>query len=273
MNDVALEEACALEIAACRLSAEKLDGAKLLRAAPDEARGYSIQRRASLHLGDRGFGAIVGYKLGMTNPAQQAQFGISEPLYGVIHAGGLIAEGERFQCPQNARRLGFEPEIVATLADDLPARGAPHDAVSAAAAIGSFHTGIEIVEDRFRDIAATSPWVVVADGVLHRGYALGAGRPDLPDPGALLGELLFDDKVLATGSASTMFGGGPLQAVAWLANKLIAQGSMLASGAIVFCGSVAPVTWLELPPAPRFVRARFPQFHEAVLELAEASSG
>lgn len=259
-------EACVVELVGCRLLPRKLDETGLLAHATSERRGYELQREVAVRLTQEGLGPVVGYKLGMTSAALQAQFGIAEPLFGPIHSGCLVLQDERLDC-SDMRRIGLECEVAVTLGRDLPQRRSPHEAGGLASAIATFHAGIEIVEDRFTDIQSASPWAIVADGVLHRACALGRGTARAPEADAE-GGLWLGETRLGTGRVSNLWGGGPLTAVAWLANKLNAQGTMLRAGDIVFCGSVAPVVWLSGSGTAGTVRASFPQLGDALLWLS-----
>lgn len=258
----------ALEIARCRTSPARLDGVRLSQAVPNEAAGYATQRRVSALLARSGFGPVAGYKIGMTNAALQSQFRITEPLYGAIHDGGKVHRGAALDRHKRTGRFGIECEVAITLSSDLP-DGAPPDQRSLVAAIRSFHVAIEIVQDRFAAIGDTSPWVVIADTVLHHGFSVGDGVATLPAGDHVAGELWIDNERVAFGTSAMMLGGGPVQALTWFANKRARQGLGLRAGDVVLCGSIGPVHWLELEdgqPA-REVRARLADIGEATIEL------
>src|SRR6478672_6201198 len=80
---------------------------------PDLATGYAVQRelRASA-------GPIVGWKLGVTSRAKQAQVGIDSPAYGFLEGVNALDLG----APLDASALiqpRCEPEIVFVLGRDL----------------------------------------------------------------------------------------------------------------------------------------------------------
>jgi 2-keto-4-pentenoate hydratase len=265
MNDLDAE-GCAAHIAARRASGEKLDGHALALHAPDGATGYEMQRRVSELIAGQGGGEVTGYKLGMTSPALQAQFGIDEPLYGPVYAGGHIAERDCLPVLGAPRPIAVECEVAITLALDLGSRDRGHDAASVADAIRTFHVAIEVVENRFVSLEKLSPWIVVADGVLHRGYVLGPGV-ERPHPGLLAGELRLDGAVLSAGKSDTLWRGGPVESLAWLANKLNANGRYLRAGDVVLCGSLGSAAWVTSGPSGSIV-ASIPELGSIELRLA-----
>jgi 2-keto-4-pentenoate hydratase len=259
-------ERCAAVIVACRGTRNTLDGHGLALLTPDEPAGYAVQRLVGARLARNGLGGIAGYKIGMTSPELMARFGLNEPLYGSIHWGGRLEPGATLRCAAGARPLGLECEIAITLAGDLGDRGRPHDAASVGGAIGTFHPAIEIVENRFASLDGVSPWIVVADGVLHHRYVLGPGIAALPPPAALEGELWVGETRLSSGCADMLYGGGPVETLVWLANKLIAQGRHLVARDVVLCGSVGPAAWPTAPLSGR-ARAAFPGLGEVSFVL------
>jgi 2-keto-4-pentenoate hydratase len=237
------DEECASQIAAHRTSAAKLDGHALGRLTPDEAAGYAVQRRVGELLSLNGSGAIAGYKLGMTSPALLAAFGLVEPLYGLMHRGGRLSARDPLLASTAPRALALECEVAITLKSDLGHRATPYDAEAIASAIRSFHVAIEVVENRFASLEGVSPWTIVADGVLHRAYALGPGVETAPG-GVLRGEVRLNGVRLTGGTSDALWHGGPIEALAWLANKLNAGGHQLCAGDIILCGSLGPAAWL-----------------------------
>ena len=80
---------------------------------PDLATGYAVQRV----LRDDA-GPLVGWKLGVTSRAKQAQVGVDSPIYGFLAGANALDIGE----PLDASALiqpRCEPEIVFVLGRDL----------------------------------------------------------------------------------------------------------------------------------------------------------
>jgi 2-keto-4-pentenoate hydratase len=259
-------ESCAAHIAAHRASDIRLDGHALARHTPDEATGYAIQRRAGELIAQDGGGEVTGYKLGMTSPALRAQFGITEPLYGAMHAAGCVANGDRLAVNGAMRPLALECEVALTMARDLETPDRPHDLASVAAAIATFHVAIEVVENRFIGLDQLSPWIIVADGVLHRGYAIGPAVSPSRATGTLAGDLTHNGTVITTGRSDGLWGGGPIEAVTWLASKLNANGHLLRAGDVILCGSLGPAAWLP-PDATGDVVATIPELGSVKFQL------
>ena len=228
--------------------------------------GYEVQRRVGELLTRDGSGGVTGYKVGMTSPALRSQFGISEPLFGLMHAAGHLTDGDGLPVTGVTRPIAVECEVAVTLASDLERREGPHDVGSVTAAVEAFHVAIEIVENRFIGLNGVSPWIVVADSVLHRCYALGPGVEGLRATGVLAGELRLNGTVLTAGRSDTLWRGGPVETLTWLANKLNAQGGHLGAGEVVLCGSLGPAAWLA-PGSTGNIVASIPELGSIGLRL------
>jgi 2-keto-4-pentenoate hydratase len=166
----------------------------------------------------------VGWKLGLISPAKQEQMGIDEPLYGPIHPEMLHADELDLSTFIQPR---MEPELAVVLAADVAA-GA--DEQEAAAALGPFFLGVDVLDSIWDGYRFTLP-EVVADGLSGGGFVLGERIVGF-DPRATL-SLHLDGRQVSSGAVADL--GAPAQRLAWLAERV----GGLRAGQIVFLGSPA----------------------------------
>jgi 2-keto-4-pentenoate hydratase len=187
---------------------------------------------------------VVGRKIGLTNPAVQAQLGVGQPDFGVL----LDTMACAAQAPvDRARTLQpkIEAEIAFVLADDLD--GAMIGPAEVAAATAYVVAALEIVDSRIAD------WDIdivdtVADNASSGLFVLGdrrqgLGHLDLADcvmtmrKGGAGGE---GGDVVSTGTGAACLG-HPLAAVAWLAAAVRDRGNPLRAGEVVLSGALGPM--------------------------------
>jgi 2-keto-4-pentenoate hydratase len=182
--------------------------------------------------------SVVGRKIGLTNPAVQAQLGVDQPDFGTLLATMDCPPG----APIDSGRLlqpRIEAEIAFVLGRDLDAPGAgPADVL---AATDSVAAALEIVDSRIAgwDISIVD---TVADNASSGLFTLG---PDRRPPGDLdLAECpmrLWRDGDEVSGGTGAACLGHPAIAVAWLAATALAYGQPLRAGEIVLSGALGPM--------------------------------
>ena len=189
----------------------------------------------------RGEGRIVkGHKIGLTSKAMQSALNIDEPDSGVLlddmfFADGGLVPSDRFISTRVEAELAFVmnkrltgPDC--TLFDVLNAT----DFVVPALEI--LDTRIERVDPTTK--ATRKIFDTVADNAANAGIVLG-GRPIRPLDADLrwIGALCFRNGQLEeTGLAAGVLN-HPANGIAWLANKIAAQGLALEPGQVVLAGS------------------------------------
>ncbi|GEL20666.1 2-keto-4-pentenoate hydratase [Pseudonocardia asaccharolytica] len=202
----------------------------------DLATGYAVQRELRTAAGP-----LVGWKLGLTSRAKQAQVGVSDPIYGFLAGANALDLGAPLDTG-NLIQPRCEPEIVFMLGRDL---AGPHvtaaDVIAASAGVA---VGIEVIDSRYRDYRFTMA-DVVADNTSAGRFVVGAPVPPAGIDLRLVGVVLErNGEVVATASGAASLG-HPAAAVAWLVRRLAADGEGLHAGEIVFSGGLtaaAPVT-------------------------------
>jgi 2-keto-4-pentenoate hydratase len=176
---------------------------------------------------------LAGWKVGLTAPVIQKQFGMPEPVMGFLLESGHRASGAEFR-HADLIEPGFENELCLTVGTRLEG----HDVAraQARAAITAVQPAFEIIEARgdFRGDLTLS----LTDNCQQRAFVTGPTSP-LPadwEPASTTVEVLINGRRVdyAVGSEET---GHPLGAVAWLAKKLAEFGRRIEPGQRIMSGS------------------------------------
>jgi len=226
-----------------RLSHRRFDG--LPDGPPaDEAEAYAIQRRLHTALGAGGLGPVIGYKIGCTTPVMQHYLGIPSPCGGGVLAAN-VHESPAALRHADFVRPGVECELAVRLARPLPVRATAYRPEDVADAVGDCMAAIELVDDRYLDWRATGTPTLIADDFFQAGIVLGPPAPDWRrhDLAALGGTLRINGAEAGRGTGADVMG-HPFAALAWLANRLAAEGRPLDSGAVVMTGSIVQTCWV-----------------------------
>lgn len=191
----------------------------------------------------------VGWKVGLTSPAIQRQFGFSEPVFGCLLAEGRKASGHVFGASE-LMAPGFEVELCLRMREPLAGEA---DLARVRDAVDLCYPALEIIETRgdFRAQLA----LALADNAQQKAFVLGepvALTPALDLP-ALTARVWLNGAEVASGRGEGVLG-NPLNSVAWLAGKLAEFGRSLAPGDLIMSGSLT--RQFPLAPGDR-VRAEF----------------
>jgi 2-keto-4-pentenoate hydratase len=197
----------------------------------------------------------VGRKIGLTNPAVQAQFGVDRPDFGVLFESMACAQGTPIDAARTLQPK-IEAEIAFVLAEDLT--GAMIGPAEVAAATAYVVAALEIVDSR---IAGWDIGIVdtIADNGSSGLFVLGDRRQELGHldlaecamtlrrvaggsggAGRSSGSGGSGGEVVSTGTGASILG-HPLAAVAWLAAAVRDHGSPLRAGEVVLSGSLGPM--------------------------------
>ncbi|MEO0999876.1 MAG: hypothetical protein AAFW69_04615, partial [Pseudomonadota bacterium] len=209
---------------------------------PDLDTAYSVQDAAWA-----GLGALAGWKIAWNTEAARAKAGVTTSAVGRVLASDRRESGVAIAATDFSDLL-IEPEIIAVLGRDLPARTGGYSAAEAGAAVAHWVPGFELIDRRAN--ALTHAPTAVANSIFNAGFVMGG-------PGAAAPEgrvrVLRDAEVLLEGDATAPE--PPAAAVAFVASTLSARGIGMDAGQIVLCGA-------HLPPAP------IPGPCEMVMEVA-----
>lgn len=208
----------------------------------DVASAYAIQEKLTAARLASG-AVIVGRKIGLTNPAVQAQLGVDQPDFGVLFDDMGYAE-EQIVPMSRLIQPKAEAEIAFVLAEDL-AEG-PLDVAQVRAAVAYAQAAIEIVDSRIAD------WNIkfadtVSDNASSGLYVLGAEKVSLDDFEPIAAEMSMTTNgvVVSTGAGSACLG-DPLNALAWLARTAREFGEPLRAGQVILSGALGPMQ--SVPP-------------------------
>lgn len=176
---------------------------------------------------------LAGWKVGLTAPVIQKQFGMHEPVMGFLLESGHRESGATFRHGQLIEP-GFENELCLTVGTRL--EGSAVTRAQARAAITAVQPAFEIIEGRgdFRADLTLS----LTDNCQQKAFVTGPASP-LPadwEPASTTVEVLMNGGRAdhAVGSEET---GHPLGAVAWLAKKLAEFGRRIEPGHRIMSGS------------------------------------
>jgi 2-oxo-hept-3-ene-1,7-dioate hydratase len=193
---------------------------------------YDVQRRWAEARTRRG-AKIIGRKIGLTSRAMQQASKMTEPDYGVMLDDALYRDGARIAAGTFIKPR-LEVELAFIMGQDLQGAGCQiHDVLRATEFVTP---ALEIIDYRTevpRQIVDT-----IADNAAFGAIVLGGRtiRPfdvDLRWVGATLSQ---NGTIEETGLAAGIMG-HPAAGLAWLVNKLAAQGDGLKKGDIVLGGS------------------------------------
>jgi 2-keto-4-pentenoate hydratase len=204
----------------------------------DEA--YAIRRAFQEIEETEGRGAIAGYKIGLTTPVMQKLCGVGEPCYGAIFAHQVHHRRAELAAADYCR-LGVETEIAFRLGDDPPQGNGPGEIASA---VESCMAAIELIEDLHYDYKRLDAAAMVAGNVWNAGVVLGTPVIDwrTRDLARATARLLINGQEIGGGKGGDVMG-HPLNALAWLADMLAAEGTPLRRGMIVMTGSMVPIRY------------------------------
>ena len=191
---------------------------------------HTIERR--IGKGER----VVGKKIGITARAVMQMLKVDQPDFGHLLSGMAYNEGESLEAKQFCQPRG-EGEIAFILNKDLIGPGITGPQVLAATEC--VMPAFEIVDSRVTD------WKIkiqdtVADNGSAAAFVLGdnavsARHVDLATCGMVLEK---NGEIIGTGAGAASLG-NPVNAVAWLANKLGELGIVLKAGEVVLSGSLS----------------------------------
>lgn len=181
---------------------------------------------------------ITGKKIGLTSFAVQKQLGVDQPDFGVLFHDMEILNGQSISVSK-LMQPKIEAEIAFVLAEDLDRENLT--AIDILSAIDYALPAIEIVGSRIENwnIKITD---TIADNASASHYVLGH-TPKLIDSFDMVNspvKLFINDEIASKGTGAACMG-SPINAVLWLANKMVEMGAPLQAGEVIFSGAVGPM--------------------------------
>lgn len=180
----------------------------------------------------------VGYKIGLTSTAVQAQLGVDQPDFGTLWGEYAYASEDeiavsRFMQPK------AEAEIAFVLGRDIT--DPDLKMASLISAIAYALPAIEIVDSVIKD------WKIslidtVADNASGGGYVLGTSPRKLDGLDLQLASAILsvNAKPTSIGLASACMG-HPLNAALWLCRKMLDLGHSMKEGDLILSGALGPM--------------------------------
>lgn len=204
---------------------------------PGEA--YAIQD-AFVALRAQKRGGVAGYKIALTSAEMRRFVGVDTPMAGMMLESTLLRSPARVRAVDYVRLI-VEFEIAVQMADDLPAADSPFSRDRVAQAVGAVMPALELADDRNADYKelARHPLELIADNCWNEGAVLGTPLTTWQkvDLAAVRGIAHINGNQVGEGRGGDAMG-HPLDAVAWLADHLAAEGRGLLRGDIVLTGSI-----------------------------------
>lgn len=206
---------------------------------PEEA--YRCQDLLFQQLLDYYGGEGIGYKIACTNVTAQRQLNVDGPFHGRMMSAFCFDNPPRGIPTRIAASQFFmrvvEAEFAFRMARDLPPVPADRSNEEVAAAVEGVLPGIEIVDSRFDDWTSIGALSLIADNACHAAWVKGSMIEDWRgiDLAAQTVRLTVNGSLHREGSGRAVLG-HPLNALAWLANQLSAQGRGLKAGQYVTTG-------------------------------------
>ncbi|MGY1664168.1 2-keto-4-pentenoate hydratase [Geodermatophilus sp. SYSU D00705] len=199
--------------------------------------GYAVQQVLTARAVAAGR-AIVGRKIGLTNPKVQAQLGVDTPDIGVLFDDMAVADGGTVGVGRLLQPR-IEAEVAMVLGADLD--GADLGPERVRAAVDRVVAALEIVDSRVAD------WDIslvdtVADNASSGLFVLGRGEVPLGDLDLrdVRMTMVEDGREVSTGTGTDCLG-DPLAALTWLATAARDLGAPLRAGDVVLSGALGPM--------------------------------
>lgn len=230
-------KALADRLAQARLAPKPIDYLGGTHPPQNETDAYRVQFALHEALYAKGE-AHGGWKVAVPLPAQYQAIGLTGPAMGGLLKSRLVKSGARFPAG-SILKPGIECEVAVRMAIDAPASAGPYTQANILPLVGAVMSAIEVVDNRYADLAGMMGPARIADDFLQHACVLGKEITDYRsiDFTMITGRSIHNGKEIASGPGTAVMG-NPLAALAWLANKLISLGTNLKSGDIVMTGSV-----------------------------------
>jgi len=208
---------------------------------PDEAAAYRVAARVTEAEGY----AVGAWKIGATSFDNLRDLGAAQPIYGRVAADAI--RHSRCRLPFDDLMTPVdECEFAFVLADDLPARRDSWTTDDVAARVATLHPAIEVGERRISRQHPVPILALIADASAAGHLILGAPVPNWRSHDLAAATVTFSvDGVQQRRGSGREVLGHPLNALAWLANRRVADGNPLRAGEIVTTGSctgMMPIT-------------------------------
>jgi 2-keto-4-pentenoate hydratase len=223
-----------------RLSAEPLD--------LTTAQAYAVQAEITRLREQRGEN-ILGYKVGCTSRAIQAQLGVDEPIFGRLFDTESHPPGAHLSAARYAN-LAVEGEIAVRLSNNLPCE--PLSADEYRQAIAEVFPVIELHHYVLPSTWPPGRWLI-ASGGMHAGFVFAEPetRPKSSEHSARSLSVRINDVVVGNDDDAAALRDRTIESLRWLAGRLARFGLRLCKGQVILTGS--PMNLFPVIPGSRIV--------------------
>ena len=234
-------EAAAKRLREATKSGNTCDPIRNLIGETDIEKAYSIQEiNTALRMAE---GAkIIGSKIGLTSPAVQKQFGITQPDFGMLWEDKEIWNGGEVSIKEIMQPRA-EAEIAFVLGKDLNAESIT--SVDVISAIEYALASIELVSSRIEgwDIRITD---TIADNASASHWAVGHKPVRLESLDLINCKMVMEKngKTASEGKGSDCLG-SPINAMLWLAKTMARLGKPMKAGDVILTGALGPMLNVE----------------------------
>ena len=181
---------------------------------------------------------IIGHKIGLTAPVVQKQLGVDQPDYGLLWHDKEVLNGGEISV-RELMQPKAEAEIAFVLGRGLS--GEKLTSVDVLSAIDFAVASIEIVGSRIRnwDIKITD---TIADNASASHWVIGHKPMKLDKLDLINCKMrIKNHNNLVSEGAGGACQGSPINALLWLAQKMVAMGSPLKEGDLILSGALGPM--------------------------------
>ncbi len=178
---------------------------------------------------------FIGRKIGLTSNVVQEQLGVHEPDFGTLLDFFDVSASRALSLSQLIQGK-CEAEMAVVLKENIYSPiSSPEELITKIAFVSP---AIEIVDSRIENWKI-SIYDTIADNASSAFFVLGENKvsPQLVDWENASMAMWADDTVVSEGSAQNCLG-SPLNALQWLANKMIALEKPLGQGEIILTGAL-----------------------------------
>ena len=178
---------------------------------------------------------VKGHKIGLTSKAMREMTGATEPDYGFLYDNWFVPEGSTLEMARLNRPL-VEVEIAFVMG--TPLSGPSVNAADVIRATDFVLPVLEIVDSRYTARGKNDLVDSISDGAWCGFAVLGGNPAKLTDVDVrnMSASLSINGEIQQTGSARAVMG-NPINAVAWLVNKLHEFGVSIQPGDVIMSGS------------------------------------
>lgn len=207
---------------------------------------------------------IKGHKVGLTSRAMRSLAGADEPDYGFLFDDWFVPEGSVVSRSRMNRPL-VEVELAFVLGSAL--RGPSVNAADVIRSVDFVLPSLEIVDSRFATPGKRLLVDNISDGAACGLVVLGGKPAKLTDVDVrrIGAYLAINGEIMETGTAAAVMG-NPINAVAWLANKLAEFDVTMEPGNVILSGSFVKAVPFDVGDS---IVALFDQLGDVALAIAE----